>query len=129
MDSQLWHKILNEIEGGDIEVMVDASARLAAEAGDSDIPKLTELLSHKDFVVREAAAWALSGIGAVDALPQLFTAYERGFDEGHDNDGFSTALVELAQLFPEKTKVELTNLQYSSDPAIRAGAEWLLEFC
>jgi hypothetical protein len=40
----------------------------------------------------------LEEIGGPKYLPQLFDAYQLGFEEGYDNDGFTTALVELVEL-------------------------------
>ena len=63
------------------------------------------------------------------ALPELFSAYQRGFDEGHDNDGFSAALIELAAAHPVGVRGELNRLIASDDVAMRQNAIWLLEFC
>jgi hypothetical protein len=61
---------------------------------------LIELLADESFFVREAAAWPLSDLGRLDALPQLLAAYQRGLAEGHDNDGFSASLIDLVQSEP-----------------------------
>ena len=63
------------------------------------------------------------------ALPELFQAYQRGFDEGHDNDGFSAALIELALADPDGVRGVLEALSKSGDAAVRQNAAWLMEFC
>ena len=129
MDDDRWRQLVGDIEGEDIEAMVDASERLSHEADATDIPRLLELLTHDDFVVREAAAWPLARVGGSDVLAELFSAYQKGFDEGHDNDGFSAALVALAELNPERTREKLLELRESSDGVVNENATWLLEFC
>jgi len=62
-------------------------------------------------------------------LPELFRAYQRGFDEGHDNDGFSTALIEMAAADPNGVRTKLAELVTSGDPATQENARWLLQFC
>jgi len=91
----------------------------------ADIPRLCTLLEEGP----EAAAWALSDLGAVDALPQLLHALQRGFEHGDDNDGMSSALVDLIEGNPESSRQILTGLAQSSDPYMRENANWLLEFC
>ena len=79
--------------------------------------------------IREAAAWPLSELAGATALPELFQAYQRGLDEGEDNDGFSAALTEMAEADPAGVKAALDVLARSPDAALRENAEWLLEFC
>ena len=67
---------------------------------EEDVPQLVALLEDDSFYVREAAAWPLAELGRTEVLPQLLRAYQRGLDEGDDNDGFSAALIELASLPP-----------------------------
>jgi hypothetical protein len=62
-------------------------------------------------------------------LPRLFDAYQRGFDEGLDNDGFRAALLELAGLHPYETKAALEVLKASSNAIHIRYADWLLQFC
>lgn len=129
MTDERWNQLVDDVEGQDIEAMVEASQCLYQEADESDVPRLLQLLSHDDFVVREAAAWPLAGVGGPAVLPELFVAYQRGFDDGYDNDGFTTALIELVALHkPEATK-KLRELAESPDGVIRGHANWLLDFC
>ncbi|MEP7213748.1 MAG: HEAT repeat domain-containing protein [Acidobacteriota bacterium] len=129
MNDTKWHQLIESIQGDDIERMVEASEHLYKEAEDSDVPRLLKLLEDDSFVVREAAAWPLASVGGADALPALFLAYKRGFDEGLDNDGFTTALIELVELNRGSCSSRLVELQGSSNPDFRRYATWLLEFC
>jgi hypothetical protein len=53
----------------------------------------------------------------------------RGFDEGDDNDGFSTALIELATADPSGCKKALLALAEAEIASLRENAVWLLQFC
>ena len=99
----------------DVNVMVDAAQRLHRTATREDVPRLRSLLKDDSFFVREAAAWPLTELAGAAALPELFEAYQRGFDEGHDNDGFSAALIELVVADP---RVRGRSWRISLKPAI-----------
>jgi hypothetical protein len=129
MDDARWHKLIKDIEGDDIELMVEACECLQKEAEMSDVPRLVKLLERESFVVREAAAWPLADLGDVTVLPEMFKAYQRGFNDGHDNDGFSAALADMAELYPQKVRQTLLSLKNSNDPDFQEFANWLLEFC
>ena len=129
MEISRWNQLVRDIEGEAVDLMVEASQHLEEESTEEDIPRLLDLLLHPDFVVREAAAWPLSVIAGPEYLPQLFDAYQKGFDEGHDNDGFSTALVQLVELHKEESRRKLNELIESSNPLYRKKAAWLSEFC
>ncbi len=128
MNEEHWNHLVVAIKGDDIESMVEACERLHREAEVEDIPKLVELLKDKDFVVREAAAWPLARLGATHTFEQLFLAYQRGFNEGHDNDGFTTALIELAELHAEDSRKSLADLQTRPNPVLQRYSSWLLTF-
>lgn len=93
-----------------------------------DIPWLLGLLKHECFFVREAAAWPLVELAGPSVLVQLLTAYDLGLDEGHDNDGFGTALFELLELHPTEAQIALRQLGKSDDKKMQGHAAWLLEF-
>lgn len=112
----------------DVDAAVAAAASLQRNATAEDVPGLLELLKEESFFVREAAAWPLSDLGRVDLLPQLLVAYQRGLDEGHDNDGFSAALIDLVGMNREGARPSLEALARSSDPNFVSHATWLLEF-
>ena len=113
----------------DIDICTSAAARLHSGASAENIPALLELLRSDDFFVREAAAWPLAELSGIQHLPELFVAYQRGFDDGHDNDGFTAALLEIPALFPIEAAQALQELAKSVDPFLQEHAEWLLSFC
>ncbi|WP_411885730.1 HEAT repeat domain-containing protein [Polaromonas sp. YR568] len=124
-----WNEIVSGLSNPDVPTCVEAASKLYARAAPEDIPQLLPLLESDDFFVREAAAWPLAALAGPAALPQLLKAYQRGFDEGHDNDGFSAALLEIPALFgPEAARV-IAELAETTEGEIRSHALWLLEFC
>lgn len=129
MNTASWEMTISELEALD-ERSVTAATRLHEEATLEDVPRLINLLEKADnFFVREAAAWPLAELAGVQVLPQLLRAYQKGFDEGHDNDGFTAALLEIPAIFPGAAKAALSELIQSADEPIRGHAKWLLEFC
>ena len=125
-----WHRLVTAIHDFDApEAAVEACAEIKARATTADIPLLLGLLEDDSFFVREAAAWPLSDLGCVDALPQLLAAYQRGLDEGHDNDGMSAALADLVCGNQHASRVRLEALARGDALDLRAHAAWLLEFC
>ena len=129
MNTTEWRSLVAALEAPDVLACVEAAARLQAEAGAEDIPRLLELLENESFFVREAAAWPLAVLNGPSLLPQLFVAYQRGFDEGHDNDGFTAALLEIPALYPAEAPEALSSFIKLSEEPLRGHAEWLLEFC
>ena len=124
-----WEEILVDLESRDVDTCVAAVERLHLEAGVEDVPKLLLLLRNgRDFFIREATAWPLVGLVGPSVLRELFAAYQLGFDEGHDNDGFTSALLELQALYPVETKRALEQLIRSEIGVLRENAQWLLEF-
>src|SRR5262249_10736557 len=105
-----------------------ACERLHREAPLEDVPRLMTLLKDEDALVREAAAWPVSELVGTSALRDLLNAYQRGFDQGLDNDGFTTALIDLVELDPVRAAAELRDLA-QENPSMRENALWLLEFC
>ena len=90
---------------------------------------LTKLLQSDDFFVREAAAWPLAELAGPSVLRELFVAYQRGFDEGQDNDGFTAALLEIPACHSDAARTAIESIARSSDEPMRGHAEWLLEIC
>ena len=129
MEHTDWLSIVSGLSNPDVNTCVNAAARLRAEAGKADIPRLLELLGSNDFFIREAAAWPLAELEGPKVLVELLLAYQRGFDESHDNDGFTAALLEIPALHPKETRPSLERiLEVAQDP-MRGNAAWLLEFC
>lgn len=130
MDSSTWDAVVADLDSKDVAVAVAAASRLHSEAIADDIPRLLSLLkAGNDFFVREAAAWPLAELSGPTVLRQLLIAYQRGFDEGHDNDGFTAALLEIATLHPAEAKLALERLATSETACVREHAEWLMAFC
>lgn len=129
MNSLAWSEIVSGLASRDVDACVNAASRLYSEASAEDIPALLGLLDTGDFFVREAAAWPLAKLAGLDYLPQLLSVYQLGFDEGHDNDGFSAALLEIPALFPAEARRVIEALARSLGEPLRGHAEWLLEFC
>jgi HEAT repeat protein len=129
MDQRQWESLVEALRDVDnIESAVAAAAQMQARASKEDVPRLLDLLADESFIVREAAAWPPSDLGRVDLLPQLLAAYNRGLAEGHDNDGFSAALIDLVQSKPAASQAQLSAFTSSADPELRKTAAWLLEF-
>lgn len=129
MNTAEWNTTIAELEAlGDRSVA--AATRIHAEATLEDVPRLLGLLESADnFFVREAAAWPLAELAGPRVLPALLRAYQLGFDEGHDNDGFNAALLEIPALYPGAARSALLEIALGSDEPIRGHANWLLEFC
>jgi hypothetical protein len=129
VDRSESRRLLEGLVSTDVEECVRAATRLHECSTEEDVPWLLELLEHESFFVREAAAWPLAELCGYDHLRALFRAYQRGFDEGHDNDGFTAALIECATLHRSRTKTALNELAKGEDAQACGHAEWLLEFC
>ncbi|MEJ0084424.1 MAG: HEAT repeat domain-containing protein [Pseudomonadota bacterium] len=125
-DWQRVVKALRDVASDD--VAVEAAAELQAKATIEDVPRLIDLLNDDSFFVREAAAWPLSDLGVVEALPVLLDAYQRGLEDGHDNDGFSAALADLVSAKPDTSRRRLKSLVREARPGSKH-AQWLLQFC
>lgn len=128
LDEKTWSEIEAGLQSGDVPTSVMACERLRAASSIDDGPRLLELLKHPDFFIREAAAWPLAELLGPQVLEELLAAYQRGFDEGLDNDGFTAALLEIPALHAE-TRTALTNLISRVDGSTKGHAVWLLEFC
>ena len=128
MEHSRWLSLVAALSDPDVSVALGAVKSIQDESTIEDLPSLIQLLDHEDFFIREAAAWPLAWLAGSTLLPQLFTAYQRGFDQGHDNDGFTAALLEIPALFPVEAKTRLEALATQASEPIREYASWLLEF-
>jgi hypothetical protein len=125
-----WDDLVTAIRDiNNIDLAVAACGRLQSMATADDVPRLVSLLSDASFFVREAAAWPLSDLGRTDVLPELLFAYQRGLDEGHDNDGFSAALVDLVEAHPSEATPTLRIIVEGCGNGPGETAKWLLNFC
>ncbi len=129
MEATAFSEIVSALAVRDVKTCTAAAARLHAEATVDDVQRLVSLLESDDFFVREAAAWPLAELSGPAVLGELFVAYQRGVDEGHDNDGFTAALLEIPALYPNEARAALVEIVHSAIEPLRGHAEWLLEFC
>lgn len=121
--------VLSRLQSPDIEVAVGAAEEVHHISTISDVPFLLTLLEHSSFFVREAAAWPLANLGVVTSIPELLVSYQRGFEDGHDNDGFTAALIEMAELHPIETRNALSKFIESAQEPMLGHAKWLVGFC
>jgi len=115
----------------DVDVHLQAFKRLQAAALREDLPDLVAALNSKksDFWIRELLAEPISDLGGVEYLPELLEALHKGFEEGHDNDGFCAVMTEIASSDPKGCREKLLALLAQPDYRHRENAQWLLEFC
>jgi hypothetical protein len=129
MNPDRWAQITAALVAPSVDAMVEAASMLHQEAEANDVPRLLELLQHESFFVREAAAWPLAELVGPRVLPELLAAYQRGFDDGQDNDGFSAALLEIPALYPAESEVAIKSFMATAKEPLLGHAKWLLEFC
>jgi hypothetical protein len=129
MNSERWSQISAALGSHSVETMVEAASQLHREAEREDVPRLLELLQSEDFFVREAAAWPLAELAGPTVLSELLSVYQRGFDDGQDNDGFTAALLEIPSLHPAEAKSSLLDIIGIAAEPMLGHAKWLLEFC
>jgi hypothetical protein len=129
VNASAWSEVVAALDSRDAEAAVTAAERLHAEADAADVSNLLALLESSNFFVREAAAWPLAELAGPFVLRELFEAYQLGFDEGHDNDGFAAALLEIPALFPVEAKLSLERIISAASEPLSGHARWLLEFC
>jgi len=124
-----WQDLIHGLRDVDPAKSAAAAMQLHKSATAEDMARLMDLLNNDDFFVREAAAWPISALAGPSALRELLVAYQRGLDDGHDNDGFTTALIDLVETNAATSREILQSLACDTDPAVREHATWLLDFC
>lgn len=117
--------------GNDIDAQLKAFDEMKASVTGKDLPVLLVALQSKssNFFVRELLAEPIINLAGAHAIPELMTALQKNFEEGHDNDGFQLFLTELAEEDPEGVKAALEQLKHSATKAELENIEWLLEYC
>jgi len=130
MTEEDWTRLVCDLRNiSDVDVAVSAAQELHRAATAEELSCVRSLLRDASAFVREAAAWPLSELAGAAAQPELFEAFQRGMNEGHDNDGFSAALIDLAGADPEGARRALAALSTAPDPALQSNVTWLMEFC
>jgi HEAT repeat protein len=128
MRKQNWPQLVQDLQSPDVKRAVRAYAEISEVADESHVPELYSLLNDESFFVREAVASSLARLEGVAALPHLFQAYTRGFQEGHDNDGLTATITEFLEENQEEATPLLLDMLKSTDPETRANAAWALGF-
>jgi len=130
MSDKEWEELIRTLRDSDDGAsLAAAAARLHTTATAEDLMRLIDLLKDDDFFVREAAAWPVSELAGPSALRELLVAYQLGIDDGHDNDGFATALIGLVEKNKLTSRQVLQALADEPNPTMRENSLWLLEFC
>ena len=120
-----------DIGDGNVDGVLEAFDRLMASVTKADLPQLVAAIQspRNNFWTRELFAEPICQLGGSDYLELLFEAAQLGSDEGHDNDGFNTHLIEIASAEPKKCRAKLEELLARADFKHGEAANWLLEFC
>ena len=128
MTDSEWENVVLALRDSSADIAASAAARLHKGASIADLPHLLRLLDDEDSFLREAAAWPISELTGPSYMRELLLAYQRGFEQGLDNDGFSTALVDLVEMNPTESRSILQHLASEENPALSQNAAWLLGF-
>jgi uncharacterized protein (DUF952 family) len=124
-----WSQAVQDLyDVDDIDRAVRACEVLSELADDSRLPELRSLLQDESFFVREAAAESLARLEGIRALPLLLEALARGKQEGNDNDGLSSTIVDLLISEKKAAAAILLPMLDSADSEARETAVWGLGF-
>ena len=129
--AQFLTVMAQSFDESDVDAKLAAFEELKEQISGSDLSELLDAIGSVDinFWTRELLAEPIADLGGAAALPMLLAAYQQNFDAGHDNDGFSHTLTEVASLDPEGTRTVLADLSQADDENVRNHAGWLLDFC
>lgn len=118
-----------EMEQGDKAVKVIELIGHSATA--EDLPQLKRALLAKkgDWWTREKLAEIMVRLNGVEYLAELINAYEQNLADGHDNDGFTAALINLIEEHPQIFRAKLEAFLQNPEYQYRETATWLLSFC
>ncbi len=115
--------------GDDVDARFQAFEQLNESVTHGDLPALLEALeSTSSFWVRELLADPIIRLSGAKALPQLKKALRKNYEDGHDNDGFETFLVELAESDSVNVRAELEKLARTATRHELNDIKWLLEY-
>lgn len=117
--------------GNDIDAQLKAFSELNASVTENDLPVLLEALKSEtsNFWVRELLSEPIIKLAGAKAIPELMAAFQKNFDEGHDNDSFQLFLSELAGEDPSGVRAALESLAKNANQAEMENINWLLEYC
>lgn len=120
---------LRDEEIADPDAVAKACEAIHKEATHADLPWLRSLLADESALVREAGAWPIADLEGLPAIRDLMIAYQRGLDEGQDNDGFTALLIDMVSSNSGAAEQHLHLLTNDPNPGVRENARWLLDHC
>ena len=123
-----WSQLIQDLRSDDVKRSIPACLKIDEVANENHVPDLYALLNDESFFVREVAASPLARLEGIKALPFLFHAYTRGFQDGHDNDGLTTTIIVLLEENEKKVTPLLLKMLESTDSETRENAAWALGF-
>lgn len=119
---------LQDIDSIKIERFINAALAIDALAHKTKIPQLYELLKHKDFMIREAAAIPIARLMGASSLPELLNALVKDDDDGHDSDSLVSTITDLIEFDKKESMKVLKEIFKSEDKKLRVNAAWALGF-
>ena len=126
-ESRGWDWAKRQVQSceGDVHLWVEAVQLLDRLATRERLGELEALLRHEAFCVREAAATPYAKLLGAASLPLLLEAWDRGLEDGHDNDGLSSDVTGVVSLYKAEAVPILAEMFRSKSPRDRAHAAWL----
>lgn len=117
--------------GSDVDAQLEAFSKLNESATENDLPVLLEAIKSEtsNFWVRELLSEPIIKLAGSKAIPELMAAFQKNFEEGHDNDDFQLFLAELAEEDPSGVRTALEKLATTASKSELENINWLLEYC
>lgn len=124
-----WVQLISDLRNeDDIDRAAEACEKIAQVADESHVADLYALLQDANFFVREAVTVPLARLEGLKALPALFHALTRGFNEGCDNDSLSSTIADLLEDNQAAAAPILLDMLTAAESETRANAAWALGF-
>lgn len=125
-----WVQLISDLRNeDDIDRAAATCEKIAQIADESHVADLYALLQDANYsFVREAVAVPLARLEGLKALPALFQALTRGFNEGCDNDSLSSTIADLLEDNQAAAAPILLNMLTAAESETRANAAWALGF-
>ena len=119
------------INGRDVDTQLSEFEQLKASVTENDLPLLLQTIKSETcgFWVRELLSEPIIDLAGAKALPELFVALQKNYEEGHDNDSFAAFLMDLAESDPIGVKKQLVKMGKTASPSELKDINWLLEHC